>query len=179
MSDVLLFVSLPNARTTSIQLISIYYSLSFVLFVLLQNFVYYDEHIHLISRSAHTLLTPGVDLYTGIDVINSNKNAQESHTLPSYDVDQIDDEDIIYQKVTETKPLPTVAGQTLMQKFLWYAILACIFCIEAVATLILIYRVGSGWVIFVPLSIVFILGIFHVLRTKLPDSFSETLRKIL
>ncbi|CAF0872948.1 unnamed protein product, partial [Didymodactylos carnosus] len=46
-------------------LISSYYTLTFFWILWLQGIIFPDQYIHQISRSAHTVLTPGIDIYTG------------------------------------------------------------------------------------------------------------------
>ncbi len=178
-SDLLFFSIFFLNRAPIIHLIAIYYSFSFLLFIYLQSQVYSDEHIHLISRSAHTVLTPGVDIFTGLDINGTRSTGEDPQMFSNDDVQSMDGSDIIYQAVTTNKSPKSPNEKTPLEKFLWYGTLACIFCIEAIVTIVLVYRVGSPWIIFVPLSIPIILGIFFLLRTKLGVLYLETLRKML
>jgi hypothetical protein len=179
MSDLLLFLGFPINRTPPIYLISIYYSFSFFLYICFQNLVYSDAHIHLISRSEHTVLTPGVDIFTGLDVDGKKSSGNDPQMFAVEDLEPMNVLDVIYQPLTTNKSSQLTPDQTPAQLFVWYAISTCIFCIETFITIMLIYRIGSPWIIFVPLSILLILGIFYLLRTRLGTLETETLRKIL
>ena len=171
MSDILLFLDISKNHLPSINLISIYYSFSFYLFIYVQSIVYADAHIHIISRSEHTVLTPGVDIFTGLDT--------NIELVSIGDGEPMDEDDIVYQSVIPNKSSLKTTEKIQMKRFVWYAILGWIFCIETICTVILIYHVRSPWIIFVPISIPFILGIFFLLRTKLSILQTETLRRIL
>jgi hypothetical protein len=179
MSDTLLFASFYTFNDRYIYLITSYYAFSFFLFIYLQSIVYADSHIHLISRSAHTVLTPGVDLYTGLDSNGSRSSGQEPQMFSIDDLEAGDGTDVVYQPVTSNKPSQPPAEQTPMKRIVWYATLASIFSIETVLTIMLIYRAWPAWIILVPISIPAILGIFFLLRTKLNIMQTENLRKIL
>jgi predicted RND superfamily exporter protein len=95
------------------------------------------------------------------------------------EIESIDDSDIIYQAVTTNKSPDPTTEQISMKRFLWYTTVGCMFFIEALVTIILIYRVRSPWIMIVPISIPVVLGIFFLLRTKLSALQIECLRKIL
>ncbi len=175
----MLFLGFPIDRTPPIYLISIYYSFSFFLYICFQNLVYSDAHIYRISRSEHTVLTPGVDIFTGLDVNSKRSNGEDPQMFPVDDLESMNGIDVIYQPVTTNKSSQLQDESTLVQRFVWYAISTCIFCLEAFMIIMLSYRIGSPWIIFAPLSILLILGIFHLLRTRLDTLQSEALRKIL
>jgi len=127
----------------------------------------------------HTVLTPGVDMFTGLDTNGIRSIGQDPQMFSSEDIESIEGSDIIYQAVTTNKPSKLTTEDTPMKKILWYLTLGCIFCIETIATIILIYHVRSPWIIIVPISIPIILGIFFLLRTRLSVSQKENLKQIL
>jgi hypothetical protein len=179
MSDTLLFAWSYTVNANYLYLVTYYYAFSFTLFVYLQSIVYADSHIHLISRSAHTVLTPGVDIYTGLDANGARSSGQEPQMFSIDDLETGDGTDVVYQPVTSTKPSQPPVEQTPMKRFVWYATLASIVGIEIVLTIMLVVRAWSPWIVFVPLSIPVILGIFFLLRTRLNVIQTENLRKIL
>jgi hypothetical protein len=95
------------------------------------------------------------------------------------ELESMDGSDIIYQAVTTNKSPNPIPEKTPIHKFVWYATLGCLFCIEIIITILLIYRVRSLWIIIVPISIPIIFSIFFLLRTKLGVLQTEYLRKIL
>lgn len=179
MSDILLFGNFFISHAPLLHIISIYYSISFLLYMILQKLVYSDGHIHLVSRSTHTVHTPGVDLFTGLDTNSPKSHGQEPQMFTLDDLESLDGEDVIYHAVSTNKAPKTKSEQTPLQKILFYVSLASLFCCETFLTIMLIHRVRSPWIITIPLSIFVILGIFFLLRTRLSISQSEFLRKIL
>ena len=179
MSDTLLFASFYTVNESFTYLVTSYYTFSFFLFVYVQSLVYADGHVHLISRSAHTVLTPGFDISSGLDTNGSRSSGQEPHLFSSDDLENGEGTDVVYQPVTFDKSSQPVVEQTPMKQFVWYATLAAIFSIETVLTIMLIYRAWSPWIIFVPLSIPAVLSIFFFLRTRLNVLQMESLRRIL
>ncbi|CAF2389913.1 unnamed protein product [Rotaria sp. Silwood2] len=179
MSDIFLFSITIVNHSQLLILIAIYYSFSFFLFIILQTMIYNDEHIHLISRSAHAVLTPGVDIFTGLDINGVRSRGQDPEMFSIEDFEPMDGMNIIYLPVTTNKPSKQTVKQTSMEKFLGYAKLGCIFVIETIVTIILLYYVWSLWIIFIPISLLVIFGIFFLLRTRLSASQTENLKKIL
>lgn len=179
MSDIFLYFNISKNHIPSIHLISIYYSLSFYLFIYLQCIIYTDAHIHIISRSEHTVLTPGVDIFTGLDTNGIRSAGEDPQLFSIEDLESIDGNDIIYQSVITNKPSIKTTEQIQTKRCIWYIKLGWICCIEIISTIILIYHIRSLWIIFVPISIPVIFGIFFLLRTKLSVLQTESLRKIL
>ena len=179
LSSALLFSSFYTFKEDFIYLVTSYYAFSFFLFIYLQSVVYIDSNIHLISRSAHTVLTPGVDIFTGLDVNGARATGQDPQMFSIDDLETPDATDVVYQPVTANKSNQSAIDQSPMKRITWYGTLAAIFAIEAVLTIMLILRAWSPWIIFVPISIPSVLGLFFLLRTKLDDLQTETLRKIL
>jgi hypothetical protein len=180
LSDTLLFASFYTVNARFVYLVTSYYGFSFFLFIYLQSIVYADAHIHLISRSAHTVLTPGVDIYTGLDANGTRASGQEPQMFSIDDLETPDGIDVVYQPVTADKSSSSMpVEQTPMKQFVRYATLASIFSIETILTIMLIYRAWSPWIIFVPISIPVVLGLFYLLRMKLNILQIENLRKVL
>ncbi|CAF3481827.1 unnamed protein product [Rotaria sordida] len=179
MSDTLLFASFYKTNERYFYLVTSYYAFSFFLFMYLQSIVYSDSHIHLISRSAHTVLTPGVDIFTGLDANGARSTGQEPQMFSIDDLEPTDGTDVVYQPVTSNKPSQPIAEQTPMKRAVWYATLASIAGIEIVLTIMLVLRAWTPWIILVPVSIPALLGIFFLLRTKLNVLQTEQLRRIL
>ncbi|CAF0762276.1 unnamed protein product [Rotaria sp. Silwood1] len=179
MSDTLLFASFYTAHERYFYLVTSYYGFSFFLFIYLQSIVYADSHIHLISRSAHTVLTPGVDIFTGLDANGARSSGQDPQMFSIDDLEPADGTDVVYQPVTSNKPSQSIAEQTPMKRVVWYATLGSIAGIEVVLTIMLVMRAWSPWIIFVPISIPALVGVFFLLRTKLNVLQIEHLRKIL
>lgn len=175
LSDSIFFYSLPNNPTSNLYLITSYYSFSFLLHICFQYLIHNDAHIHSISRSTHTVLTPGVDIFTGLDANGKRSSGADPQMFSVEDADQMDDEDVIYQTVTTNKS----SEPSTRRKCLWYAPAGLIFALETLMTIVLIYRVASLWILFVPLSIVFILTIFYLIRTHFTPRQMEFLRQIL
>jgi hypothetical protein len=166
-------------KQSYIYLIFTYYSLTFSLFIYLQRMFYKDAHIHLISRSAHTIHTAGVDVFTGLDADGARSSGQEPQMFAIDDSELMNGIDIVYEPVTTNKSSKFTIEQTPLERFVWYTSLGFIFTLEILCTIILIYRAWSAWIICIPLSIPVILGIFFLLRTKLSVLQTEILRKIL
>ncbi len=179
MGDMLLYFSISKNSIPIINLISIYYSLIFCLFISLQSITYKDAHIHIISRSEHTVFTPGVDIFTGLDDKGIQNTGEDPQMFSVDDIESMNGSDVIYQSVVTNKPSNETIEQTPMKICVWYATLGWIFCIGIVATTILFYHIRSLWIIFVPISVPVILGSFFLLRTKLRVLHAESLRKIL
>lgn len=179
MSDTLFFASAYTFNESYTQLVTYYYAFSFFLFIYLQSIVYADSHIYLISRSQHTVLTPGVNLYTGLDATGARATGQEPQMFSIDDLEGGDGTDVVYQPVTANKPGAPIAEQTPMKRFVWYATLASIIGIEIALTIMLVVRAWSAWIVLVPISIPVILGVFFLLRTRLTVVQTENLRKIL
>lgn len=179
MSDTLLFASFYAVNERYTYLVSSYYAFSFFLFIYLQSLVYADSNIHLISRSAHTVLTPGVDIFTGLDANGARSAGQDPQMFSIDDLEPADGTDIVYQPVTSNKPSQPISEQPPMKRIIWYATLGAIFGIEIVLTIMLVVRAWTPWIIFVPLSIPALLGVFFLLRTKLNIIQTENLRRIL
>ncbi|CAF0841726.1 unnamed protein product [Rotaria sordida] len=171
--------SLSKFSILFLAMITSYYAFSFFLFMYLQSIVYSDSHIHLISRSAHTVLTPGVDIFTGLDANGARSTGQEPQMFSIDDLEPTDGTDVVYQPVTSNKPSQPIAEQTPMKRAVWYATLASIAGIEIVLTIMLVLRAWTPWIILVPVSIPALLGIFFLLRTKLNVLQTEQLRRIL
>jgi hypothetical protein len=179
MSDTLLFARFYTLDQPYIYLVTSYYAFSFFLFMYLQSLVYADSHIHLISRSAHTVLAPGVEVFTGLD---PNARQSPGHDPQMFSIDDLepgDSTDVVYQPVTSNKTSQPLSEQTPMKRFVWYATLSSIVCIEIVLTVMIVTQVRSLWIILPPISIPIIIGIFSLLRTKLNVLQIEKLRKIL
>ncbi|CAF4616799.1 unnamed protein product, partial [Rotaria sp. Silwood2] len=153
MSDTLLFACFYTTNERYFYLVTSYYGFSFFLFIYLQSIVYADSHIHLISRSAHTVLTPGVDIFTGLDANGARSSGQDPQMFSIDDLEPSDGTDVVYQPVTSSKPSQASAEQTPMKRIVWYATLASIASIEVVLTIMLVMRAWSPWIIFVPISI--------------------------
>lgn len=179
MSDTLLFASFYTYNERYFYLVASFYAFSFFLFMYLQSIVYADAHIHVISRSAHTVLTPGVDMYTGLDANGARSAGQDPQMFSIDDLEPADGTDVVYQPVTSNKTTAPRVEQTPLKRAIWYATLASIISIEVVLTIMLVVRAWSPWIILVPISIPAILGIFFLLRTKLNVLQIEYLRKIL
>ncbi|CAF1140136.1 unnamed protein product [Rotaria magnacalcarata] len=179
MSDTLLFASFYTVNERYPYLVTTYYAFSFFLFMYLQSIVYSDENVHLISRSAHTVLTPGFDVFTGPDSNGSRSLGQDPQMFSIDDLEPADGTDVVYQPVTSNKTSQPIAEQTPMKRAVWYATLASIIGIEIVLTIMLVVRAWSLWIILVPVSIPALLGVFFLLRTKLSVLQTEKLRKIL
>lgn len=175
LSDFFLFISLPENRSSIIPHISLYFSFSFLLYICYQHLIHHDAHIHLISRSAHTVLTPGVDMFTGLDVDGKRSSGDDPQMFSIEDGEPMDEEDVVYQAVTIRNPPKPRTTQTC----LLYGLAGMIFSLECLITMILIYRIASPWIIFAPLSIVLVLVIFYFIRTCLNPQQTEILRKIL
>ncbi|CAF1020699.1 unnamed protein product [Adineta steineri] len=179
LSDIFLFYYIVITTNSLIHSISIYYCCSFDLYILLQSIVYVDADIHIISRSDHTVLTPGIDILHDLESGETRNVEKDSEMYHNDDVESIDGSDIIYQKVTTNKsPIPATR-RAPMNTFSWYASVGWIIFVEILLTLSLINHVRSLWVIIIPLAFPVILGIFFLIRTKLNVLSLETLRKIL
>ncbi len=179
MSDTLLFASFYTINERYAYLVTSYYAFSFFLFIYLQTLVYADSHIHLISRSAHTVLSPGVDVFTGLDANGVRSSGQEPQMFSIDDLEPGDSTDVVYQPVTSNKSSQPISEQPPMKRFVWYATLSSIVAIEIALTIMIVSRAWSPWIILLPISIPAILGIFFLLRTKLNVLQTEYLRKIL
>ncbi|CAF0781715.1 unnamed protein product [Rotaria sordida] len=179
MSDGFLFsITLAN-HSQLLKLIAVYYSFSLFLFIFLQTVIHNDEHIHLISRSTHAVLTPGVDIFTGLDINGVRSIEQDPQMFSIEDFELTNGMDIVYIPVTTNKSSIQTDEQTSMKKCVWHAKLGCIFVIEIIVTIILFGYIWSLWIIFVPISILVILGIFFLLRTRLSDLQTNHLKNIL
>ncbi|CAF3451414.1 unnamed protein product [Rotaria socialis] len=165
MSDCFLFLTMKINHCQIIQYISLYYSFSFVLFICIQSTIYTDENIHLISRSSHTVLTPGIDMFTGLDISRVDSIGQDPQMFAIDDLELVDGSSIIYQPITTNKSSTQKKKQT-RQKCVWYAQLGFIILMEVAVTVILIDYVWSSWIIFIPISIP-VIFVFLLLRTKL------------
>jgi hypothetical protein len=179
MSDTLLFASFYTVNENYTYLVTSYYAFSFFLFIYLQSLVYADSHIHLISRSAHTVLSPGVDIFTGLDANGTRSSGEDPQMFSIDDLEPGDSSDVVYQPVTSNKTSQPINTQPPMNRFVWYATLLSIVGIEIVLTIMIVVRAWSTWIILLPISIPVILGIFYLLRTKLNVLQTEFLRKIL
>jgi len=179
MSDTLLFASFYTAKEHYIYLVTSYYAFSFFLFIYLQSLVYADSHIHLISRSAHTVLSPGVDIFTGLDTNGTRGSGEDPQMFSIDDLEQGEGTDVVYQPVTSNKSSQPISAQPPMNRFVWYATLSSIVGIEILLTIMIVVRASSLWIILLPIPIPVILGIFYLLRTKLNVLQTENLRKIL
>ncbi|CAF3482460.1 unnamed protein product [Rotaria socialis] len=179
MSDTLLFASFYTVNESYSYLVTSYYAFSFFLFMYLQSIVYSDDNVHLISRSAHTVLTPGVNVFTGLDSNGSRSLGQDPQMFSIDDLEPAEGTDVVYQPVTSNKTSRPIAEQTPVKRAVWYATLASIIGIEIVLTIMLVVRAWTLWIILVPVSIPALLGIFFLLRTKLSILQTEQLRKIL
>jgi len=179
MSDTLLFASIYTKHESYAYLVTSYYAFSFFLFMYLQSLVYTDSNINVISRSAHTVLSPGVDVFHGLDTNGARSSEQEPQMFSIDDLEAGDSADVVYQPVTLNKSSQPIAEQPPMNRFVWYATLSSICGIEIVLTIMVVVRAWSVWVILLPISIPVILGIFYLLRTKLNVLQTEYLRKIL
>jgi hypothetical protein len=105
-------------------------------------------------------------------------NGEDPQIFSADDLESMNGIDVVYQPVTTNKSSQQ-DEIPLVQRIVWYAIAACIFSIEAFMMIVLTYRIGSPWIIFVPLSMLLILGVFHLIRTRLDTLKSEALRKVL
>jgi len=180
MSDTLLFASFYlNERSNYVYLATSYYAFSFFLFIYLQSLVYADSHINLISRSAHTVLSPGVEIFSGLDPNGAQNAGQDPQMFTIDDLEPGDGTDVVYQPVTSNKTSQPLSAQTPMKRFVWYATLSSIVSIEIILTIMAVYRAKSPWAVLLPISIPVIIGIFSLLRTKLNVLQTEYLRKIL
>jgi hypothetical protein len=179
MSETLFFAYTYTTKDRFVYLVTSYYAFSFFLFIYLQSLVYSDAHIHLISRSAHTILTPGVDIFTGLDANGARGSGQDPQMFSIDDIETPEGTDIVYQPVTAEKMSRSVIPEPPMKRIIWYATLAGIFAIETILTMMLIYRAWSAWIILVPLSIPAVLGVFFFLRIRLNVLQIESLRKVL
>ncbi|CAF0777207.1 unnamed protein product [Adineta ricciae] len=179
MSDTLFFASIYVSNENYFHLVLYYYAFSFFFYIYLQSIIHADSNIFIISRSAHTVLTPGVNLYTGLDATGVRSAGQEPQMFSIDDLETGDGTDVVYQPVTSTKPAVPTVEQTRMNQIVWYATLASIIAIEITLTIMLIVRAWSEWIILVPVSIPVVLGIFFLLRTRLSDFQKENLRKVL
>jgi hypothetical protein len=81
--------------------------------------------------------------------------------------------------VTSGKSSQSPEDQTPTNRIIRFATLASIFSIETALTIMLVYRTRTAWIIFVPLSIPAVLGVFFLLRMKLNIIQAEGLRKLL
>jgi len=175
----LLYFTISKNSISIINLISIYYSLIFCLFISLQTIIYKDAHIHIISRSEHTVFTPGVDIFTGLDDKGIQNTGEDPQMFSVDDIESMHGSDVIYQSVTTNIPSNQTMEQTPMKRCVWYATLGWIFSFGIISTMMLFYHIRSLWIIFVPISVPVILGSFFLLRTKLSVLQTESLRKIL
>ena len=179
MSDTLLFASFYTINERYTYLVTSYYAFSFFLYMYLQTLVYADSHIHLISRSAHTVLAPGVEVLTTLDTNNSPNPEQDPQMFSLDDLEPGDGTDVVYQPVTSNRASQPLSEQPPIKRFVWYATLSSIVGIEIVLTIMIIMRAWSAWIILLPISIPVILGVFYLLRNKLNVLQTESLRKIL
>ena len=179
MNGTLCFAHFYTINAGSPYLIASYYAFSFFLYIYLQSVVYTDANIHLISRSAHTVLTPGVDVFTGLDAGGTRASGEDPQMFSIDDLESPDGTDVVYQPVTSDKPSQSPVDQSPMKRIVWYATLGSIFGIETVLTIMLVYRAWKPWIIFVPLSIPAVLGLFLLLRMRLSIIQTESLRKLL
>jgi hypothetical protein len=180
MSDTLLFAYFYKINENfTYYLVTSYYAFSFFLFMYLQSLVYSDSHIHLISRSAHTVMSPGVDIFTGLDANGARSTEQEPQMFSIDDLESGDGTDVVYQPVISNKPSQPINEQPPMKRIVWYATLATIVSIEIAVTAMVVLRASSPWIVLLIISIPVILGIFYLLRTKLNVLHTEYLRKIL
>ena len=131
------------------------------------------------SRSAHTILTSGIDIFTGLDANGAKSTEQAPQMFSLEDMDSIDELDTMYKSATNNKSSVEAKERTPMQKIVWYATIGWIFCNETITTIVLVYHIGSLWIIFVPISILVILGIFFLLRTRLDVLQTENVKSIL
>jgi len=178
MSDTLLFASFYTINDRYAYLVTSYYAFSFFLFMYLQSLVYADSHIHVIARSAHTVLSPGIDIVSAAD--SSPRNiADEPQMFSIDDLEPSDSTDVVYQPVTSNRSGLPINQQPPMNRFVWYATLSSIVGIEIVLTIMVVIRAWSPWIVLLPISIPVILGVFYLLRTQLNDMQIEYLRKIL
>ena len=175
LSNALLFASYYTYAPTFTYLVATYYALSFFLFLYLQSVMFNDENNHVISRSAHTVVIPGVDVYTGIDGNGTASSGQEPTMFSIDDLEASDGTDVVYQPMTSNKSNESEP----MKGFIRNATLVSIFVIQVISTMMLIYRAWTAWIIFVPLSIPAIIGLFYFLRTTLNDIQIENLKRIL
>ena len=179
MSDTLLFAYFYTINERYFYLVTTYYSITYFLFIYIQSLVYADAHINLIYRSAHTVLARGVDVFSGIESSGGRSSGQDPQMFSIDDPEQADGTDVIYQPVTSNKQSQALSDQPPIKRFVWYATLASIVGIEIVLTIMIVLRAWTPWIILVPVSIPAILGIFYLLRVRLSDVQSESLRKIL
>lgn len=179
MSDTLLFASSYAINERYAYLVTTYLAFSFFLFMYLQSLVYADSHIHLISRSAHTVLAPSIEVSTGLDPSNNFNSSQEPQMFSIDDLEPVDGTNVVYQPVTSNSASQSVEEQTPMKRLVWYATLSSIVGIEIALTIMIVVRAWSISIILLPISIPLILGVFYLLRTKLNVFQDEFLRKIL
>lgn len=179
MSDTLLFASSYTIYERYSYLVTSYLAFSFFLFMYLQSLVYTDSHIHLISRSAHTVLAPSVEISTGLEPNTNSNSNQEPQMFSIDDLEPIDGTNIVYQPVTSNTGSRSMEEKTPRERLIWYATLASIAGIEIALTIMIVVRAWSPWIVLLPISIPFILGVFYLLRTKLNVFQDEFLRKIL
>lgn len=178
-SDGFLFFTLFMNQGQIIKLIAIYYSCSFNLFIWSQRLVLSDDHIHLISRSGHTVLTPGVDAFTGLDVNRSHDAGEDPQMFFMEDNEILDGIKAVYRPVTTNKEPKGKMPQTKLENIIWYIKIGLILCTEVALIIALVGYVWSLWIIMIPLTIFVILGIFFILRTRLNSSYLEILKAIL
>lgn len=179
MSSALFFASYYTFWESYTYLIGSYYAFSLFLFIYLQSIAYTDDNIHVISRSSHTVLTAGVDIYTGLDANGLQTSGQDPQMFSIDDLENPDATDVVYQPVTSNKSGQSPADQNPMKNYIRYGTLASIFAIETALTIMLIFRVRTPFIIFVPISIAAVLALFYFLRVKLRDIQTELLRRIL
>jgi hypothetical protein len=179
MSDTLLFANFYTINERYLYLITTYYSLSFFLYIYIQSLIYADAHINLIYRSAHTVLAPGVDIFSGLESGAGRSPGQDPQMFSIDDLEQAEGTDVVYQPVTLNKPSQALNDQPPIKRVVWYATLASIVGIEIVLTIMISVRAWSPWIILVPVSIPAILGVFYLLRVRLNVLETESLRKIL
>ena len=179
MSDTLLFASSYTINERYAYLVTSYLAFSFFLFMYLQSLVYADSHMHLITRSKHTVLAPSVEISTGLDSNTNPNSGQDPQMFSIDDLEPIDSTNIVYQPVTSNTAHPTGEQQPPMKRIVWYATLSSIVTIQIALTIMVVIRAWTPWIILLPISIPVVLGVFYLLRTKLITSQEEFLRKIL
>lgn len=179
MSDTLLFASSYTINERYTYLVTSYLAFSFFLFMYLQSLVYTDSHMHVIIRSKHTVLAPGMEVSTGPDSTINPNSGQEPQMFSIDDLEPTDNANIVYQPVTSHSTSPSGEQQTPMKRIVWYATLSSIVTIQIALTIMVVVRAWSPWVILLPISIPVVLGVFYLLRTKLLTPQEDFLRKIL
>lgn len=119
-----------------------------------------------------------MDIFAGLDASGKRGSGTDPQMFSVDDGEPMDDEDVIYQTMTTDKQRETTRT-TPGQICLWYGLSGLIFILETLMTIALIYRIASLWVLFIPLSIVFLLTIFYLIRTHFTVRQMEFLRQIL